>query len=343
MAPMLRAVTLRRPMTVTGVTLFVAVACSGNPESGEGGGGGTSGSAAAAGGTAGVAGGAGLGGAGPGGTGGQAGAGASAGAGGTSGAASDAGSTEGGPGDASDAADASGAGDAADGADAGASMIPQCAEECQQTSDCGDPNLVCESNRCVDLTTCASDLECIIGLSNFAFEGCTSSAACPSVGVCILFMGKSYCAVPYPSFCFGSEIQALPLVEGGTEDVCVAVEARCRRQCYFGCTDSSCPAQRPHCNSTTRDCECTTSPDSCGADHTCNATTGQCECANDNACASVSNASVCVNGRCECASSADCTANADVCIDGECGCSSATACTDPKMHPGTTYVCSPSP
>ncbi|MBN2361605.1 MAG: hypothetical protein JXR83_19285 [Deltaproteobacteria bacterium] len=217
-----------------------------------------------------------------------------------------------------------------DGGGNGANVpVHTCREQCGSTADC-QSDWECRDRHCVatssTVTQCANDDDCQIAASGWAGHECDAGADCPGQ-VCVAFAGSHYCAIQPSatvdcSFLHMTEVQ-LTQLGGGPVSVCANLEWKCEGSvCVFRCTgDSSCSGLYPVCNTASGECQCRSSPDSCGPN--------------------TSGGSVCVGGACGCREDKDCVGDGyDKCYGGRCGCAATASCDDfSKLHPGTTVVC----
>lgn len=234
-----------------------------------------------------------------------------------------------------------------------------CQEECSDNEDCtiggSDTGFTCDtaSSRCVSsaATGCTDDDECVIIQSRWALadtdgdfvgdapctaDGPEGGADCAAGEVCCITgqvcVEPGGCATPAGGAVACStltlaEIAVAPI--GGGDDIMVcgtenADDATCNDAgaCENPCNvDDDCSELLPSCNTTTGQCECTTTPSDSCADATAGGT-------------------VCIDGTCGCEDNDDCEGDTtDECFDGVCGCSAASVCPSTTTFDGTTAVC----
>jgi hypothetical protein len=217
---------------------------------------------------------------------------------------------------------------------AGPSNGKFCQEQCGQTTDCLS-NFECQSsNRCIYTgdrpDPCTSNESCHLTMSGST--ACTTSANCTG-RICVHYGGGTYCAVQPNQYVSCTQMTMAEVtvtdVDNASVTVCLNTAYECNTgtgNCWNPCTDNNeCSGLTPHCNTTTRLCECVASPsDSC-------ATSGN-------------GGHACVDGTCGCRVDEDCNgAGFTKCYDGWCGCASVADCTAQRAHPGTTWVCATLP
>ncbi len=231
-----------------------------------------------------------------------------------------------------------------------------CAEECTTAADCeiGGANtagFTCTGGRCVvPATGCTANAECVAQFSGWiradsdgdflpdapcTADGVTFPATCEDGEVCCITgqicLEGGFCASPA-----GGAVSCTTLTLDDVEATSISGESVtvCGRE---SATDATCEA------GTCRN-PCSANADCAGDVYpTCNTTTGNCECAvSPNSCAgNTVGGTVCqANGTCGCAEDNDCMGQGfNTCHDGVCGCSNAGACSDTKTFDGTTIVC----
>jgi hypothetical protein len=234
-----------------------------------------------------------------------------------------------------------------------------CAEECTDAADCEIDGMntlgfVCTDGRCTlpSSAGCSEDAECVAQLSGWSqvdsddpdflpdtpctADGPTLPATCADGEVCCatgqVCLEGGFCASPADGVVScetltRDEVEATG-IGGDSVMVCgdeSAADATCESGgvCRNPCeADADCAGDVfPTCNTTTGNCECEQSPNSCAGNPV--------------------GGTVCqANGTCGCAENDDCMGDGfDTCYDGVCGCSDASVCSDTMAFDGTTIVC----
>lgn len=233
-----------------------------------------------------------------------------------------------------------------------------CAEECTDAADCEIDGMnvvgfVCTDGRCVLPASagCTEDEECVAQLSGWTradsdgdfvpdapctADGPALAATCDDGEVCCttgqVCLEGGYCASPADGVVSCAtltldEVDATG-IEGDAVTVCgrdSAADATCEAGgvCRNPCEgNADCAGDVfPTCNTTTGNCECEESPNSCAG-----ATVGGTVCQ--------------ANGTCGCVENDDCMGDGfDTCYDGVCGCGDASSCPTTMAFDGTTVVC----